>query len=102
VSEEEITCRVKYILGVDQADWEGVPQSYCTENPPPAVSSLNLSRPSSLNSLVNFISCTCQAALGIVIVSGSVALSDDEGDAKEAPQAPASKPVGTTDELARE
>jgi hypothetical protein len=39
---------------------------------------------------------------GIGIVPRSVALSDDEGDAVEAPQAPASKLAGLMDDLAHE
>ena len=83
--EEEITRQLKYILGVDRLDWEGVPQPYCTEKPPNVVSSLSLSRLASLISQVNFLSCTCQAAPRIGIVLGSIDLSDDEGNTVEAP-----------------
>jgi hypothetical protein len=41
-------------------------------------------------------------APGIGIVPRSVALSDDEGDAVEAPQALASKPASLMDDLAHE
>lgn len=66
------------------------------------MSCLNLPRLSTLTGQVNFVSCSCQAAPVISIVLGTVALSDDEGDAAKASQAPASKPAGAMDEPTHE
>jgi hypothetical protein len=45
VTEEEVSHRVRFILGVGQASWEGVPPLYYAENPRPVVSYLSFPRP---------------------------------------------------------